>query len=83
MNIPKDWRLNGKGDSIFREFNFTTFPQGIAFVNQVADLAQAADHHPNISISYTKVSLSLSTHSVGKLTDKDLDLALKINELPL
>lgn len=83
MNIPQDWRLNGKGDSLFREFNFKTFPQGIAFVNKVAELAQAAEHHPNISISYTKVSLSVSTHSAGKVTDKDIDLALKINGLPL
>ncbi len=83
MNIPKDWNLNGRGDAIYREFNFKTFPQAISFVNQVADLAQAADHHPNISISYTKVSLSVSTHSAGKVTDKDLDLALKINGLPL
>ena len=83
MNIPKDWRLNGKGDSIFREFNFKNFSQGIAFVNQVAALAETAKHHPNISISYTKVSLSISTHSAGKVTDKDLELALKINEVPL
>ncbi len=83
MNIPQNWNLNGKGDSIFREFNFKTFPQSIAFVNKVAELAESAQHHPNISVSYTKVSLSLTTHSEGKLTDKDLNLALKINALPL
>jgi 4a-hydroxytetrahydrobiopterin dehydratase len=83
MNIPKDWNLNGRGDAIWREFNFKNFVQGVAFVNQVANLAEAAKHHPNISISYTKVSLSISTHSAGKVTEKDLDLALKINGLPL
>ncbi len=83
MNIPKDWNLNGRGDAIWREFNFKNFVQGVAFVNQVADLAETTKHHPNISISYTKVSLSISTHSAGKVTEKDIDLALKINGLPL
>ena len=51
---------------------------GIDFVNAVAKAAEAADHHPDIDVRYTKVTCSLSTHSAGGITQKDLDLAKKI-----
>jgi 4a-hydroxytetrahydrobiopterin dehydratase len=52
----------------------------MAFVNQVADFAEQADHHPDILINYRKVTLTLSTHSEGGLTQKDFDLAEKIEK---
>ena len=51
----------------------------MAFVNFVAGLAEAADHHPDILIEYKKVTLTLSTHSAGGLTDLDFGLARKID----
>lgn len=58
-----------------------TFPDAVAFVGRVAQLAEAADHHPDIDIRWRTVTLRLSTHSVGGLTAKDLALAAQIDEV--
>ena len=55
--------------------------QGIRFLNQVARLAEGMNHHPDISIRYNRVRLSLTTHDEGGLTVKDFKLARKINRL--
>ena len=57
------------------------FAQALAFVNAVGVLAEAADHHPDIDIRWNTVTLRLSTHSAGGLTDKDLSLAAAIDAL--
>lgn len=67
-----------KGDTISKTYQFKTFPEGIAFVRRVADAAERADHHPDIDIRYTKVTLALSTHTANGVTQLDLDLAGKI-----
>lgn len=64
---------------IARVFQFASFVQSIDFVNQVARLAEHANHHPCITISWRSVTLTLTTHSVGGLTSTDFDLAAKIN----
>ena len=69
------------GNAIRREFQFEDFVQSITFVNRVAELAEDAEHHPDIDIRYNKVLLVLSTHDMGGLTDKDAALARQINEL--
>ena len=58
---------------------FSGFVPAMAFVNHVADLAERMDHHPDILIQYKKVTLTLSTHSEGGLTNLDFDLAKKID----
>jgi 4a-hydroxytetrahydrobiopterin dehydratase len=68
-----------KGDAIVRAFTFPTFAEGIRFVDRVAVLADAADHHPDIDIRWTTVTMALSTHSAGGLTAKDFDLAARID----
>jgi len=65
-------------NEIRKEFKFAGFKQAIAFVNKVADAAEAADHHPDIDIRYNKVKMKLSTHSEGGITDKDFALAAEI-----
>jgi 4a-hydroxytetrahydrobiopterin dehydratase len=67
--------------SIIREFSFKDFRQAIDFVNRVAEVAETENHHPDISISYSKVKLDLSTHSAGGLTSKDFELATKVDLL--
>jgi 4a-hydroxytetrahydrobiopterin dehydratase len=67
-----------RGDVITKTFQFRNFMTGINFVTAVAKAADAADHHPDIDIRYTKVTCSLSTHSAGGITQKDLDLAKQI-----
>jgi 4a-hydroxytetrahydrobiopterin dehydratase len=71
------WELEGQ--EIKRTFIFRDFKQSIAFLVQVAILAEKANHHPDISINWNKVSLALSTHSAGGLTEKDFDMARSVN----
>jgi 4a-hydroxytetrahydrobiopterin dehydratase len=68
-----------RGDAITKTFQFRNFLTGIGFVSAVAKAAEAADHHPDIDIRYTKVTCTLSTHSAGGITQQDLDMARKID----
>lgn len=70
--------LNGwarRGGAIVKTYQFRSFPEGIAFIGRVAELAETAGHHPDIDIRYTKIICSLSTHDSGGITQKDLDMA--------
>jgi len=71
------WKRDGEW--LERRYEFPTFPAAIAFVNRVADAAEALDHHPDIAISYTKVTLRVSTHDAGGLTANDFALAARID----
>jgi 4a-hydroxytetrahydrobiopterin dehydratase len=73
------WRR--EGDSITRTVKASSFPDGIALVQRVAEHAEAMNHHPDIDIRYTSVTFTLSTHSEGGLTSKDLELAGRIDSL--
>lgn len=70
-----------EGSEITRTFEFSDFNESMGFVTRVALEAEKANHHPDIDIRWNKVTLSLSTHSEGGLTAKDLDLADKAGEL--
>jgi 4a-hydroxytetrahydrobiopterin dehydratase len=74
-----DWKLSEK--EINRQFVFKDFKEALAFVNKVGEAAEKVNHHPDILIEWNKVSLKLSTHDQGGLTEKDLNLAEKINLL--
>jgi 4a-hydroxytetrahydrobiopterin dehydratase len=65
------WSLDA--DSIRKQYTFADFPAAIAFVNRLAPVAEAADHHPDILINYKRVTLTYSTHSEGGLTAKDFE----------
>ena len=69
------------GDQITRTFALSSFPAALVFVSAAGHLAERADHHPDISIRYKKVTLTLSTHSAGGLTQKDFALAGEINAI--
>jgi 4a-hydroxytetrahydrobiopterin dehydratase len=58
-----------------RTFELPSFPEAIAFVNRVAELAEAEDHHPDIDVRYKNVTLRWSTHSAGGITERDHELA--------
>jgi 4a-hydroxytetrahydrobiopterin dehydratase len=71
-----------EGSTIVREWSFPDFAAAIAFVNRVADTAEAANHHPDIDLhGWNKVRLVLSTHSQGGLTESDFALASQIDQL--
>lgn len=76
-----DWSL--RDSLIERDYKFKGFEQAMEFVNEVADVAATEDHHPDICISYNKVSLRLTTHKIGGLTRNDFIMAAKISELDL
>ena len=67
-----------RGEVLTKSYTFTTFADGIDFVQRVARAADAADHHPDIDIRYTKVVCTLSTHDAGGITQNDLSLAATI-----
>jgi 4a-hydroxytetrahydrobiopterin dehydratase len=68
-----------RGDVLTRTYQFRNFQDSMDFVNRVAELAEKANHHPDIDIRYSKVTLSLSSHDAGGITQKDLDLATSID----
>jgi 4a-hydroxytetrahydrobiopterin dehydratase len=77
-NLP-GWNLNG--NAIEGVFEFPNFVEAMGFVNRVAEAAEAVNHHPDITINYNKVKLSLTSHDSGGVTQRDLRMAGKVNEL--
>ncbi len=75
----KGWQLVGK--EIKKQFVLKDFVHAMGFVNSVALLAEKAGHHPDIDIRWNKVTLVLSTHSAGGLTENDFNLAKEIEKL--
>ena len=69
------------GNAIHKKFTFESFMPGIEFVNRIAEAAEKAQHHPDITINYNVVAISLSTHSEGGVTRKDIALAGQIDAL--
>ena len=74
-----DWEY--RDNALHRRYSFPSFMSAIAFVNRVAELAEQEDHHPDMLITYRTVAVSLSTHSEGGVTERDLDLAHTIDSL--
>lgn len=68
-----------EGDEIVRSYQAPSFLEGIAFVTRVAELAEAANHHPDIDIRWRTVRIALTTHDDGGLSAKDFDLAARID----
>ncbi len=70
-----------EGDTLTKVYTFQTFPAGVSFVDRVAVAAEEAGHHPDITINYTRITMSLSTHDEGGVTEKDVALAQRIEAL--
>lgn len=76
--------LNGwtrRGGSITRTFQFKGFPEATAFVGRLVAPAEAMNHHPDVDVRYNKVTVTLSTHDSGGITENDLRLASQIDGL--
>lgn len=67
--------------AITKEWSFSSFPDAVAFVVRVAFAAEAANHHPDIDVRYRRVTLTLTSHDAGGVTQRDLDLAARIDAL--
>ena len=75
------WRYDAAADALSRDFKFKDFSEAFAFMTRVALLAEAANHHPEWSNVYNKVSIRLTTHDAGGVTARDLALAKAIDGL--
>jgi 4a-hydroxytetrahydrobiopterin dehydratase len=67
-----------KDNAISKRFQFKAFIEGIHFINKVAEMAEAADHHPDILVNYKRITFTCSTHDAGGVTEKDFALATEI-----
>ena len=79
LNAVPNW--SKRDQTIVRTFQFEGFLKGITFVNRIAGKAQKSNHHPDIDISFDKVTLTLTTHEEGGITEKDFLLARQCDEI--
>jgi 4a-hydroxytetrahydrobiopterin dehydratase len=78
-DVPTGWvEVDG---ALEREFRFADFAEALAFVNRVGELAEDANHHPDIEIHWNRVRLRWWTHVTGSITDRDRELAERVSEL--
>lgn len=73
------WKI--KGSKIQRIYKFKKYMDGIAFVNKLAELAEKEQHHPDLTIIWTTVTVELTTHDAGGITLRDIRMAKKINAI--
>jgi len=77
LSARKGWKR--RSNKLTKDFEFPSFRDSIVFVNRIASLADDVDHHPDIDVRYDTVTVTLSTHDAGGITDKDLSLAEQID----
>ena len=73
----KDWGLDG--NSIMKEYEFKDFKEALVFINKVGEIAEKNEHHPTVLIMFNRVRLTLTTHDLGGLSDKDFQVAKEID----
>ncbi|MDG2054913.1 MAG: 4a-hydroxytetrahydrobiopterin dehydratase [Phycisphaerales bacterium] len=81
VEVMTEWALNG--EALQRTLSFADFQLAMDFVKKVAALAEQQQHHPDIMIRYNKVTLTVTTHDAGGLTDRDFRLAKSVDEITL
>lgn len=79
VNELSGWTLNGKEITCTKTFK--NFVEAIDFVNRLVEPAEAAGHHPDLAISYNKVTIALTSHDAGGLTEKDFEMAKTISQI--
>jgi 4a-hydroxytetrahydrobiopterin dehydratase len=77
--LPENWHR--EGDEIVRTFEFDSYLEGVGFAAGAGGLAEEAFHHPEMTINWREVEVRLTTHDAGGITEKDLDLAARFDEL--
>ena len=77
----KDWSVSDDGKSISRTIKFKDFLEAMHFANNIAQVAEIEGHHPDLLVKWGSVGITLSTHSIGGLSENDFILASKIDEL--
>jgi 4a-hydroxytetrahydrobiopterin dehydratase len=80
MKTPENWII--ENDQLTRTFELKNFVEAVDFVKKIVPVAEDTQHHPDVEIfAYKKVKIKLISHDVGEITDRDLDMAEKINQL--
>lgn len=77
--LPEAW--NREGDEIVRTYDFDTYLDGLGFLSGAGGLAEDAWHHPEMTITWGEVEVRLTTHDAGGITEKDIDLAERLNNI--
>jgi len=80
-NLHSDWSIDTAGKEIDRTYGFKNYYQTMAFVNALAWVAHAEDHHPDIEVGYNRCRVRYSTHAIGGLSENDFICAAKIDAL--
>jgi 4a-hydroxytetrahydrobiopterin dehydratase len=80
--LHADWSLDTEGKSIARHWKFRNFYHTMSFVNAVAHLANAEDHHPDLEVGYGYCRVKFATHSINGLSENDFICAAKVDQLP-
>jgi len=81
QSLPIHWQLSTDQTTLSRRFEFKSYLKTIGFVNAVAWEANKMNHHPDLQVSYNHCTVNITTHDAGRLTEKDFQLAEKINYL--
>lgn len=81
MQQVKDWHLSGDAKHISKEFRFENFLEAMAFANKITIVAEEEGHHPDLSISWGRVGVELSTHAIKGLSENDFIVAAKIDRI--
>ena len=81
-HLQPEWRLATDGKSLHREWKFKNFYHTMSFVNAVAHIANAEDHHPDLEVGYGYCRMKFSTHAVDGLSENDFICAAKVDALP-
>ena len=83
FEVPTGWNLvqTPQGDALVRTFDRGDFVGSAKFVNAIVPIAEAMNHHPDVTISWKDVTISLFTHSEGRVTEADFELARQIDDL--
>lgn len=79
-NLDLEWAVVG-GNTLNRVYKTNNFRDGVGLVVRIGELADAADHHPDVRLAYSEVEINLTTHSESGLTQKDFDLAQQIDKI--
>jgi 4a-hydroxytetrahydrobiopterin dehydratase len=81
LSQVEGWRVETSAGELRKRYKFSKFTETIAFVNRMAELAEAEGHHPDFCVRYTSLDVSLTTHAIGGLSENDFILAAKIDGL--
>jgi 4a-hydroxytetrahydrobiopterin dehydratase len=81
QELHKEWMLVDDAHLLVREFRFADFAQAMVFANKVAVIAEEEGHHPDLTIGWGAVSIELTTHAIGGLSENDFILAAKVDKL--